>query len=41
MLSKIRLELRNKTIAKAHSKDNFNSFISEAPIALAEGVTPL
>lgn len=41
MLSKMRLELRNKTMAKARGKDDFDSFISEAPIALAEGVTPL
>ncbi|OWT42365.1 hypothetical protein VFPPC_18496 [Pochonia chlamydosporia 170] len=41
MLSKMRLELRNKTMAKARGKDDFDSFISEAPITLAEGVTPL
>ena len=41
MLSKMRLELRNKTMARARSKDDFDSFISEAPIALAEGTTPL
>lgn len=41
MLEKMRLELRNKTMAKARGKDDFDSFISEAPIALAEGVTPL
>ncbi|KAH7118077.1 hypothetical protein B0J13DRAFT_570302 [Dactylonectria estremocensis] len=37
MLSKMRLELRNKTMARARGKDDFDSFISEAPIALAEG----
>ncbi|KAJ0125960.1 C2H2 type master regulator of conidiophore development brlA [Fusarium oxysporum f. sp. albedinis] len=41
MLSKMRLELRNKTMARARGKDDFDSFISEAPIALAEGTTPL
>ncbi|KAF9773118.1 hypothetical protein IL306_009117 [Fusarium sp. DS 682] len=40
MLSKMRLELRNKTMARARGKDDFDSFISEAPIALAEGTTP-
>ncbi|KAM5529828.1 hypothetical protein FOXYSP1_17672 [Fusarium oxysporum f. sp. phaseoli] len=37
----MRLELRNKTMARARGKDDFDSFISEAPIALAEGTTPL
>ena len=41
VLSKMRLEVRNKTMAKARGKDDFDSFISEAPIALAEGTTPL
>jgi hypothetical protein len=41
MLSKIRLEVRNKTMARARGKDDFDSFISEAPIALAEDTTPL
>lgn len=40
MLSKMRLELRNKTMARARGKDDFDSFISEAPIALSEGTTP-
>ncbi|KAG6989569.1 putative 30S ribosomal protein S17-like protein [Fusarium oxysporum f. sp. conglutinans] len=41
MLSKMRLEVRNKTMARARGKDDFDSFISEAPIALAEDTTPL
>jgi hypothetical protein len=41
MLSKMRLELRNKTMARARGKDDFDSFILEAPITLAEGTTPL
>ncbi|KAG7413340.1 hypothetical protein Forpi1262_v017055 [Fusarium oxysporum f. sp. raphani] len=40
-LSKMRLELRNKTMEKVRGKDDFDSFISEAPIALAECTTPL
>ncbi|KAJ4184065.1 hypothetical protein NW759_017045 [Fusarium solani] len=41
MLSKMHLELRNKTMARARGKHDFDSFISEAPIALAEGTTAL
>jgi hypothetical protein len=41
MLLKMRLELRNKMMARARGKDDFESFISEAPITLVEGTTPL
>ncbi|KAM5357384.1 hypothetical protein ACJZ2D_016318 [Fusarium nematophilum] len=41
MLSKMRLEVRNKTMARARGKDDFDNFISEAPIALPEDTTPL
>jgi hypothetical protein len=41
MLIKMRLELRNKTMARARGKDDFDIIISEAPIALAEDTTPL
>jgi hypothetical protein len=41
MLSKMRLEVRNKTMARARGKDDFDSFILEAPIALTEDTMPL
>jgi hypothetical protein len=41
MLLKMRLEVRNKTIAIAWGKEDFDGFILEAPIALIEDIRPL